>query len=358
MKKILLIGGIVIAVPIAVFLLFLGFSAATAYYPQPLEILGPVSTAAGEEKMDGDEVDLFTWNIGYAGLDALADFFLDGGTMGIARGRDAVLKNIEGITALVRGVQSDFYLFQEVDVNSNRSFHLDQLEVLAGIFPAYPAWFAVNYRVAFVPVPLSSPMGDVYSGLLSFSRYRAEQSVRYQLPGEFPFPQNLYQLKRCANFITFESPFKGKKLIVVNVHLSAYDEGGFLRQQELDFLKEKMQEFYTAGHFVILGGDWNNLFPGVMDDLFTPYTTDQKYLFWVQRIPQNWTPAGWTWAYDSKIPTVRTDEKPYVAGENYTTIIDGFLLSPNVELLEAKGYDLGFKHSDHNPVSARVRLKG
>ncbi len=42
---------------------------------------------------------------------------------------------------------------------------------------------------------------------------------------------------------------------------------------------------------------------------------------------------------------------------NYTSVIDGFLVSPNVEIASVKTLDLGFAHSDHNPVRVKLRTK-
>jgi endonuclease/exonuclease/phosphatase family metal-dependent hydrolase len=53
---------------------------------------------------------------------------------------------------------------------------------------------------------------------------------------------------------------------------------------------------------------------------------------------------------------VRTLERPYGPEENYTAVIDGFLLSPNVTVLEARTAELGFRFSDHQPVAVRLRL--
>jgi hypothetical protein len=39
-----------------------------------------------------------------------------------------------------------------------------------------------------------------------------------------------------------------------------------------------------------------------------------------------------------------------------TAVIDGFLVSPNVTVLEVRTADLGFRFSDHQPVTVRLRL--
>ncbi|UPT64070.1 MAG: hypothetical protein M0D54_05870 [Hyphomonadaceae bacterium JAD_PAG50586_4] len=37
------------------------------------------------------------------------------------------------------------------------------------------------------------------------------------------------------------------------------------------------------------------------------------------------------------------------------TTIDGFVVSPNVAVESVRGFDLGFEHTDHQPVRLRVR---
>jgi exonuclease III len=40
-----------------------------------------------------------------------------------------------------------------------------------------------------------------------------------------------------------------------------------------------------------------------------------------------------------------------------TTVIDFFLLSPNVESISVKCINLSFENSDHNPVLIKIKLK-
>jgi endonuclease/exonuclease/phosphatase family metal-dependent hydrolase len=50
-------------------------------------------------------------------------------------------------------------------------------------------------------------------------------------------------------------------------------------------------------------------------------------------------------------------DKPYDAAGTYTTVIDYFLLSPNIELTHVNGIADGFAYSDHQPVRMSFRLK-
>jgi hypothetical protein len=108
---------------------------------------------------------------------------------------------------------------------------------------------------------------------------------------------------------------------------------------------------YAAGRRVVIGGDWNFQ---LMETDF-PHTTEERFLFWLFPFPQDALPEGWRIAADAGVPSVRTNHKPYVAGENYVTTIDGFIVSPNVAVESVEGFDLGFQHTDHQPVRIRVR---
>ena len=78
---------------------------------------------------------------------------------------------------------------------------------------------------------------------------------------------------------------------------------------------------------------------------------------WLVELPKDFTDGGFKWAVDPFVMTVRDDVKKYVEGENFVTIIDGFIVSPNVEIVNVQGKDLKFENSDHNPVSAVFKLK-
>jgi hypothetical protein len=88
-----------------------------------------------------------------------------------------------------------------------------------------------------------------------------------------------------------------------------------------------------------------------------PYSTAEKNLFWVKNLPAGVVPDGWQWGTDPTTPTCRTLDQPYRRGVNYTCVIDGYLVSPNVEIVETETLDLKFAHSDHHPVVMTVRSR-
>ena len=55
------------------------------------------------------------------------------------------------------------------------------------------------------------------------------------------------------------------------------------------------------------------------------------------------------------VPTCRNANRPYGEG-NSVYIVDGFLTSQNVLVLEKTVVDTAFKYSDHNPVTLTFKL--
>jgi endonuclease/exonuclease/phosphatase family metal-dependent hydrolase len=150
-------------------------------------------------------------------------------------------------------------------------------------------------------------------------------------------------------------PIEGQtgEWVVANLHLSAFDDGGVTRIEQLKAVLKFGADEYAKGNHVILGGDWNMRLSATS----FPNTTEEKYLFWLMDFPHDQLAAGWSIVSDPKLPTVRTLHKPYVAGENYTTIIDGFIVSPNVMAQSVTTHDTGFAISDHMPQTAVFTAK-
>lgn len=294
-----------------------------------------------------------TYNIGYAGLDDRQDFFADGGKNSRASSMEQVIINLRGIVKNIDTINPDFLLLQEVDINSTRTFNGDQLEYFYNKFPNYGYTYGLNYYVPWVPVPIFNPMGKVKSGIVTFSKYNATESYRYDLPGKENWPIQLFELDRC--FTETRYLIEGnKELVVINLHLSAFDEGGLIRQQQLKYLKDYLKEEYTKGSYIIVGGDWNHNLPGT--DPFS-FAHEEDWPFWLKNLPDDFKVDGFNWAVQPNIPTVRTLAKEYIRNYNFLAVIDGFLVSDNIDVVDVFTTDDKFIHSDHNPVTMTFILK-
>jgi endonuclease/exonuclease/phosphatase family metal-dependent hydrolase len=302
------------------------------------------------------------WNIGYGGLGAESDFFMDKHGMFFSGGQtiypDQSLsdKYREGIRLFAESTQADFFLFQEVDVASNRSYLHNQQALLQAEKPEYASFFAPNYKSSRVPIPILEPWhvyGKVKSGLVSLFKYQPTQSTRIQLPGSFDWPVRIFQLDRCVSVHRFDTE-NGKELVVMNVHNSAYDKGGVLKKQQMAYLRELFIEEYEKGSYVIVGGDWNQCPPFFKFDGFMP---GKAGMYTQINIEPDFLPEDWQWVYDPRVPTNRKNISPYVPGTSFVTLIDFFLISPNVKALQVKCLDQQFRYSDHQPVWMEVELQ-
>ncbi len=325
---------------------FLGVETLRDYKPPKVVKLEKEGTA---QTLSPRELTVFTWNIGYAGLGKEMDFFEDGGTISIPP-RNMFESYLDGILKTVKKYSSvaDVFYFQEVDRDSDRSYHVDEYESLKKTLEGYESAFAYNYVVDFVPVPLTHPMGKVSGGMALFSKYDFKDPTRVALPGEYPWPEKLFFLDRCMIVTRIPAP-DGKEWVLINTHNSAFDSGD-QRKAQLDFIKNFILKEYEKGNYVIIGGDWNLMLGGDFK-----YTERPEEFY--KPLPKDWTPRGWRWAFDEGIPSNRSVKAPYRKGVTFVTVIDGFLVSPNVKVLSVKGINLGFAYSDHNPVLAKFGVK-
>ncbi|MBN1988449.1 MAG: endonuclease/exonuclease/phosphatase family protein [Bacteroidales bacterium] len=331
--------------------IFIAYSTLTEFKPEPTK------TAYSSNSPDTiyleKELSLTTWNVGYGGLGANMDFFYDDGKK-TRDTKENTLANLDSIKSwLTKHKSTNFFLLQEVDFGSQRSYNIEQLGHIADNLGSHNKVTAYNYLVGFVPAPISSPMGHVSSGLALLSHPNPKLATRISYPGSYPWPKKLFMLRRCmlANRYPVSN---GKELIVINTHKSAFDDGS-LKQQEMEKMKAFIEDEFSKGNYIIVGGDWNQAPPSFPLNTFG--NNYEANFFKLMNIPTDFMPQGWQWVYDSQTPTNRYLNEPYQKGNTFTSILDFFLVSPNIEVLSCSTANLDFRYSDHNPVSVSVKLK-
>ncbi|GGH30753.1 endonuclease/exonuclease/phosphatase family protein [Paenibacillus segetis] len=337
---------------VAVFAILLIYITVADYKP-PAQVELQASNNSSLSLKQGKPFTITTFNIGYAGLDQGQDFFMDGGTMSRSRSKEQTETNLNAIVDFLSGTRSNLYMLQEVDENSSRSNHINEVKKISDSLQEYSNTFAYNYKVPWVPIPLTHPMGGVKSGLLTLSTFNSTSQTRFDLPGKESWPVQQFELDRA--FIESRFPVdNGKELVLVNLHLSAFDKGGTIRKQQLEFLANYINQEMKKDNYLIIGGDWNHALPGTDPSKFA---TQQEWPEWLQPFPDSFGPSDFKWAVDPNTPSVRTLDVAYQQGVNFLAVIDGFLVSPNVEIVNVTGHQLNFANSDHNPVTASFTLK-
>lgn len=348
-KILLAILGVLLAAVLAVFI----WVVASEYKPldvENVEVKYDDGDEDAAELKEGQELSVLTWNIGYCGLGEDSDFFMDGGKNSRSADKRTVIKYSAGIGQYLRDTAPDLIMLQEVDSNSARTYGIDERELLR----AGESTYALNYSCVFVPIPWP-PIGRVNSGIFTTTDYCIESAERISLPCPFSWPISAANLKRCL--LVSYMPIEGtdKQLVLVNLHLEAYDDGeGKIAQTNQ--LREFIESEYAKGNYVIAGGDFNQIFP----DGLEAYPNEHPDLWEPGLLSEDMLPDGWSFAYDLETPSCRLLNQPYDPEDTENTqyyVIDGFILSPNVELKDVECVDLGFENSDHNPVLMNITLK-
>ncbi|MBN1133198.1 MAG: endonuclease/exonuclease/phosphatase family protein [Bacteroidales bacterium] len=351
-----------LAAAAGVFILFLLYSTLDDYQPEKQEAV--YRSDQPGVFTDSVQLSMLIWNIGYCGLDRSMDFFYDGGKQ-MRPSEEGVNNNLKGVLETLMPYRSyDFVLIQELDRKSKRSYRINMQEVIGASFPEHHHFFGKNYDVTFVPIPLKEPMGKVESGLLTLSRANPASVVRYSFPGNYAWPVKLFMLDRCFLVNRYPvvtsrigpgssgtTPQENKELVVINTHNSAYDDGS-LRKQQMEYLKQFLLDEYGKGNYVIVGGDWNQTPYGLKPEL-PGHLFDTINLTYVEK---DYPDPGWPWAFDPGKPTNRRVNTPYDRGTTLTTVIDYYLLSPNIEVKHIQTVDVGFTYSDHQPVELGIGL--
>lgn len=267
---------------------------------------------------------------------------MDGGESSrTSRGR--TLENLKGIIDYISSESDslDFILLQEVDKCSKRSYGINEYDTIVSRFgKEFASYFACNFRVFYVPIPLGDAIGSVESGLVTLSRYTPESAQRISLPKDGDFPQSMFNLKRCMLSLSIPTS-KGDTLHITNSHNSAYDDGD-LRASEMEFISKFLGEQSSF----IIAGDWNSNPAG-----YTPSKAEQNNEYFVPaQLSTNDFNPDYHFAVDFDNHTARYGYEPYQKDKTTTTLIDFALSSPNLIPIKVECRDLGFEFSDHNPV--------
>jgi endonuclease/exonuclease/phosphatase family metal-dependent hydrolase len=324
-----------------------------------------------------------TYNIGFGAYSQDYTFFMDTGyddegneTVGYyskAKSKDEVLFNTNGAISTVSSLGADFMFLQEVDIDSTRSYHINQNKMITDAFTSYDNDYAVNFHTAFLPYPIYDMHGSVKSSITTLSRYKLQSAQRKEYTVSTSLSK-LFDLDRCFSVSTVQVE-NGKTLYLVNSHMSAYDKGGTIREKQMEELNTFLEECKRNGDYVIVGGDFNH-------DLITynpdyTYNDDSNRAFGMTKKTPDWVASlfnkdgtspltsGYRVVASDNTPTCRNNDIQWEPGETFVCTVDGFIVSDNIDVEMHhnvlttngnKGVD-GFAFSDHQPAYMTFRLK-
>jgi len=278
--------------------------------------------------IDNDSVySIVTYNIGY--LSGMTN------NRAIAKPKELFDGNLKKVVTEVKKVNPDIIALQEVDYNAARSYEVNQEEEIAKLGYNYVAR-GVNWDEHYVPYPYWPPsmhFGKIVSGQSILSKYELKDYQRIVLErvADNPFYRDALYLDRLVQVT--KVVLEGKEVVVINLHLEAFDKTTRVRQFEyvLSLFNKYKEEYPT-----ILLGDFNSKArdnKAIIQKMFEMDGVGNAAF--LTENPEN--------TFDTKDPVERIDYIFYT--ENTIEYVDGSVLS---EFGEA---------SDHFPVEMKFRLK-
>jgi endonuclease/exonuclease/phosphatase family metal-dependent hydrolase len=295
-----------------------------------------------------DTLTVLTWNIawGYGwGSEG------SGGVLPEAHFAQSLAKMGE----VLRAVDPDLVLLQEVDFDCGRSYSVDQAEVLAK--QAGLPWIARAevWRANYLPFPYWPPKdhyGHMLSGGAVLSRFPVKKNtiIQHPKPEENSFVYNLGYMFRYLQDVRVD--WAGRELAVFNTHTDAFSRSNREAQAGsiARILADEMQPL------LLFGGDLNTVPPessmvrGYPDEPATTHEGDAT-------IPRLRQVKGLREAVPPEV--FKADEPAFFTFPAHAPNrkLDYLFLGAGFEVVEARVLKEAGDVSDHLPILLRVRVR-
>lgn len=297
-----------------------------------------------------------SFNIGFGAYSQNFSFFMDDGKYSRGYSQEEVEKNMTGITSTIKNLSPTISFFQEVDVSGDRSRHVNQVADLRKNFSTYSSVFAQNYDSAYLFYPFTQPIGQAKSGLLTLGKSKFLAANRFSLPIETNL--NKFTDLDRAYSVTYAQVEQDKQLVLINIHLSAFTKDPKVHDAQLTKLFKTLQAEYEKGHYVLVAGDYNHDLLGDAPEVFgtTKVRETWTHPFPVEDLPEHFS-IPTTGLREAKIPSVRASNIAYDPAKSYISLVDGFIVSDNIQVEKVQVQNEEFMNSDHNPVTLDFKLR-
>ena len=201
-----------------------------------------------------DEVLVINHNIKYGGGRLL--FFWECGGTRYNMTETEVKRHLDAVIDFINETEPDILMLQEVDVLSQRSADIDQVQYILDRTHLNHGAYASQHKSDFLP---SDGMGKMDFGNATLSRWPITEATRYALPlvEEYPAYYQYFYLKRHILDATVKLPGHSN-VHVVNTHLEAFSDDGTKRKQ-IDRFHAHLADLDSEGAHIIAGGDLNSL---------------------------------------------------------------------------------------------------
>ena len=259
--------------------------------------------------------------------------------------------NQQQAIAALQSVNPDVIGFQEIDFGARRSYGVNQMDAIAQALEMNAGAIAINWDKNYLPFPywpLSAQFGKILSGQAIVSKYAVEKNRRIVLErvASESFLYKAFYLERLAQVAQIS--LDGQPLIVISVHLEAFDEE--TRVNQTRFVRSLAEE-YAQTLPVIVMGDFNS---ALNRGSFVTATGEDKgeTQFSIKEMlaSSQFAPATPQTAWDNGNATFPADSPEYK--------LDYIFYTPStIEVMETRVLEAASQSSDHLPLMMKFRFK-
>ncbi len=196
---------------------------------------------------------VMAWNIKYGA--ARIPFWFDCWGDRVRMDRDEVRTNLAALAALIREVDPDVLLLEEIEVNARRSAYVDMVDVLLRETRlGYGAYFS-TWQSRYVP---SEGLGRIDLGNAILSKYPIvdARSIRQADRTDQDVVTAAFYIHRAIGRAELDLGLAGRAAVYV-VHTEAYDVDG-TKQRQIDQIHRVVRDETLP---FVVGGDFNELPP-------------------------------------------------------------------------------------------------
>ncbi len=301
-----------------------------------------------EKKKSGQSFKIITYNMGYAS--GMAN------NLALKPGKDFYDKNLALICSALNKVNPDIVTLQEIDYESERSYNLNQAEIISGNLGLDHAAYLPNWNKRYLPFPYWPPSvhyGRVNSGQAVLSGYTIISQKRHTLPepASNSFFYNAFYLERLLQETVIS--INGREIVVINVHLEAWDVK--TREEHARILVALYRQISDKP--VIIIGDFNSI-PSYSSKLKNfpegepaeDYTNDKTISIVLAEKSLKMSIPEARYKKNEKLYFTYSSEKPYVS-------IDHIFYNEKIIPVKSDVIRDAGTGSDHYPVFFEFTLK-
>lgn len=254
-----------------------------------------------------DSLKVMTYNIKFGGgrIDFFFDCFGDRAVMDSSE----VLQNLQQLAIIINQIDPDILFLQEVDVDSKRSAHIDQVQWLLDRTTLSHAVYAPQWKSRHIP---SNGLGKMNSGMAIMAKHELVTPKYCPLPlrTDQNFLVRYFYLRR--GILEAKMFVDGQPINLATTHAEAYGQDG-TKLMHLAKLLEVLEAIDKNGELFVFGGDLNALPPGTKKTKgFPDSVCKDTYLADDYSLETDWLqPFYDRFNAETPLPDYQADNAPY-----------------------------------------------